>query len=163
VVTLHAILYLVRPDKNDKMNWGNTIVKLPAHVDVSLWLVPGGGKKPRDLGIYTHNSNSVSTVCVREMMWRGVGVSLWLIAESQQQVLRNVSAVVLKRCNSNAAVAQARPEEWSYAKPFEDIPGPKPLPIIGNTWRFIPYLGNVTFCFLTHLNDNKSSENKQQK
>jgi len=91
------------------------------------------------------------SVSVREMMWRGVRVSCSLIAESQQQVLRNVSAVLLKRCNSTAAVAQVRPEEWGYAKPFEDIPGPKPLPIIGNMWRFIPYLGNV-ICFLTPLN-----------
>ena len=71
-------------------------------------------------------------------------MSCCLIAESQQ-VLRNVNTLVLKRCNSNAAVAQARPEEWEYAKPFEDIAGPKPLPIIGNTWRFIPYLSNVTY------------------
>jgi len=78
-------------------------------------------------------------------------------------VLRNVSAVVFKRCNSTAAVTQARPEEWDYAKPFEDIPGPKPLPIIGNIWRFIPFLGNVTHCFLTSLNDNQPSENMQQK
>jgi hypothetical protein len=78
------------------------------------------------------------------MMWRGVGVSCSLIAEGQQQVLRNVSALVLKRCNSTAAAAQARPEEWDYAKPFEDIPGPKLLPIIGNTCRFIPLFGNVT-------------------
>jgi hypothetical protein len=96
------------------------------------------------------------------MMWRSVGVSCCLIAESRKQVLRNVSAVVFKR-NSTAAVAQARPEEWEYAKPFEDIPGPKPLPIIGNIWRFIPYLGNVTYCFLTPLNDNHQSENVQQK
>jgi hypothetical protein len=91
-------------------------------------------------------------VSVREMMWRGVGVSCRLIAESKQQVLRNVSALVLQRCNSTAAVAQARPVEWDFAKPFEDIPGPKPLPIIGNTWRFIPYLGNVTYCFVTPFN-----------
>jgi hypothetical protein len=83
------------------------------------------------------------------MMLRGFRVSCSLIAESQQQVLRNVSAFVLKRCNSTATVAQARPEEWDYARPFEDIPGPKPLPIIGNTWRFIPYLGNVTYCSIT--------------
>jgi hypothetical protein len=97
------------------------------------------------------------------MMLRGVSVSCWLIAESQQQVLRNVSAVVLKRCNRTAAVAQARPEEWGYAKPFEDIPGPKPLPIIGNTWRFIPYLGNVTYCFVTPFKVHQQSESKQQK
>jgi hypothetical protein len=88
-------------------------------------------------------------------MWSGLRVSCCLIAESHQQVLRNVSAVVLKRCNSTGAVTQARPNDWDYAKPFEDIPGPKPLPIIGNTWRFIPFLGNVIYCFfLTLLNDN---------
>ena len=94
------------------------------------------------------------------MMWRGVRVNYSLIAGSQQQVLRNVSAVVLKRCDSTAAVAQVRPEEWEYAKPFEDIPGPKPLPIIGNGWRFIPYLGNIIF--LTPLNDKQRTESVQQ-
>jgi hypothetical protein len=81
------------------------------------------------------------------MMWRRVHLSICLNAESKQQVLRNVSALVLKRCNSTAAVTQARPAEWGYAKPFEDIPGPKPLPIIGNTWRFIPYIGNFNYLF----------------
>ena len=113
--------------------------------------------------VYRRNSNSVLTVSVREMMSRGVVVSCCLIAESQQQVLRNVSAFVLKRCNSTAAVSQARPEEWDYAKPFEDIPGPKPLPIIGNTWRFIPYLGNVIYCFITPFKVHQQSENMQQK
>jgi hypothetical protein len=96
------------------------------------------------------------------MMQRGVRVSCSLIAERQQQVLRNISALVLKRYNSTAAVAQARPEEWGYAKPFKDIPGPKPLPVIGNTWRFIPYLGNITYCFLL-FQDHQHSENVQQK
>jgi hypothetical protein len=73
-------------------------------------------------------------------------VSCCLIADSQQHVLRNVSAVVFRRYNSTAAVTQVRPEEWDCAKPYEDIPGPKPLPIIGNAWRFIPYIGNV-ICF----------------
>jgi hypothetical protein len=91
------------------------------------------------------------------MILRGVRVSCSLIAESQVQVLRNVGALVLKRWNSTAAVTQARPEEWDYAKPFEDIPGPKPLPIIGNTWRFIPYIGNVIllFCYSVHSQSTK--------
>jgi len=114
-------------------------------------------------GVYTHNSNSRLTVSIREMMWRGVRVSCCLIAGSQQQVLRNVSVLVLKRCNSTAAVAQARPEEWDYAKPFEDIPGPKPLPIIGNTWRFVPYLGNVSYCFVTPFKVHKQRESMQRK
>lgn len=27
------------------------------------------------------------------------------------------------------------------AKPYEDIPGPKPIPILGNTWRLFPIIG----------------------
>jgi hypothetical protein len=43
---------------------------------------------------------------------------------------------------------EARKEEWDYAKPFEDIPGPKPLPIIGNAWRFIPHIGKLLFPYV---------------
>lgn len=31
-----------------------------------------------------------------------------------------------------------KPAGWQNAKPFETVPGPKPLPIIGNIWRFLP-------------------------
>ena len=120
-------------------------------------------KKKQISGLYRHNSKSSLTVRVRDMMWSGVRVSCCLIAQRQQQVLRNVSAVVLKRCNSTAAAIQARPEEWDYAKPFEDIPGPKPFPIIGNMWRFIPYLGNVPYCFVTPFEVHQRSESMQQK
>lgn len=27
-------------------------------------------------------------------------------------------------------------------KSYEEVPGPKPLPFLGNTWRFIPYIGS---------------------
>jgi hypothetical protein len=49
------------------------------------------------------------------------------------------------RWNSTMVATEARKEEWDYAKPFEDMPGPKPLPIIGNIWRFIPYIGKQMF------------------
>jgi cytochrome P450 family 49 subfamily A len=49
------------------------------------------------------------------------------------------------------AATQARPEEWDYAKPFEDMPGPKPLPIIGNVWRFIPFLGKLLFPYVIRV------------
>lgn len=34
-------------------------------------------------------------------------------------------------------------EEWNNAKPFTDMPGPKPSPIVGNTWRFLPFIGKI--------------------
>jgi hypothetical protein len=90
-------------------------------------------------------------VSTGEMFRQAVCSGLSLLAEGHQQVLRSVSALVLKRCNSTVAITQARPEDWDYAKPFEDIPGPKPLPIVGNTWRFIPYLGNVFRCSIVFM------------
>lgn len=30
---------------------------------------------------------------------------------------------------------------WNNAIPYSDVPGPKPIPILGNSWRFIPYIG----------------------
>nr|AVL92863.1 CYP450 [Locusta migratoria] len=52
-------------------------------------------------------------------------------------------AVALSRGHATAAAAAVKgttaepTEEWLRAKPFEELPGPKPLPIIGNTWRFL--------------------------
>ena len=126
-----------------KWSRGNVIEKLSVHGDVTLWLVTEIKKWLSAL--YRHNW-TLFRHSVFAMMWRVVRLCCCLIAKSQQQVFRNVSAGVLKRYNSTAAVTQVRPEQWECAKPFEDIPGPKPLPIIGNAWRFIPYLGNV-ICF----------------
>jgi hypothetical protein len=64
---------------------------------------------------------------------------------------------VLRRCNSTVAATQAKPEEWDYAKPFEDIPGPKPLPVIGNVWRFLPFLGKLLFPYVIRV----CSQNKR--
>ncbi|XP_069679248.1 probable cytochrome P450 301a1, mitochondrial [Periplaneta americana] len=32
-------------------------------------------------------------------------------------------------------------EELSAARPYSDVPGPRPLPFIGNTWRLLPVIG----------------------
>lgn len=72
-------------------------------------------------------------------------------------MLRSVTALVFNRGNRTVAVTQAIPEEWDYAKPFEDIPGPKPLPVIGNAWRFIPYIGNVIYLSDCHITLKRKS------
>ncbi|XP_015782475.1 cytochrome P450 302a1, mitochondrial-like [Tetranychus urticae] len=33
------------------------------------------------------------------------------------------------------------PNTVCQAKPYNQIPGPKPMPLIGNTWRYLPYIG----------------------
>jgi hypothetical protein len=79
------------------------------------------------------------------MLRQGVSVVWSLVNEGQLPALRSVTALVFNRDNSTVAATQATPEEWEYAKPFENIPGPKPLPVIGNAWRFIPYIGNAFY------------------
>lgn len=34
-----------------------------------------------------------------------------------------------------------KPETWDTARSFHEIPGPKEVPIFGNTWRWLPYIG----------------------
>ncbi|XP_058806914.1 probable cytochrome P450 49a1 isoform X2 [Phymastichus coffea] len=31
-------------------------------------------------------------------------------------------------------------------RPYADIPGPRPIPLLGNTWRFIPFIGDFKIC-----------------
>ncbi|XP_048517357.1 probable cytochrome P450 49a1 isoform X2 [Dendroctonus ponderosae] len=60
--------------------------------------------------------------------------------------------VICKRClNSSAQFTDVLTSETCEVgesaqikkiKPYEDIPGPKPLPLLGNNWRFIPYIGD---------------------
>ncbi|XP_017782393.1 PREDICTED: cytochrome P450 CYP12A2-like isoform X2 [Nicrophorus vespilloides] len=49
---------------------------------------------------------------------------------------------VQKRCfckvkNISKEDVNIKPIGWDKAKPFDIIPGPKPLPIVGNSWRFL--------------------------
>ncbi|KAG8239877.1 hypothetical protein J437_LFUL019431 [Ladona fulva] len=47
--------------------------------------------------------------------------------------------------NSTAAMAAEMDKSWEKAKPYEEIPGPRPVPIIGNLYQFIPGIA-VFFC-----------------
>lgn len=47
-----------------------------------------------------------------------------------------------KRQQSQVApTAELSEEIFANAKPYSDVPGPKPIPILGNTWRMVPYIG----------------------
>ncbi|KAK3922884.1 putative cytochrome P450 301a1, mitochondrial [Frankliniella fusca] len=51
---------------------------------------------------------------------------------------RSTLAAALPR--DDAAAAGAAPErdaDWDSARPFSEIPGPRPAPLVGNMWRFI--------------------------
>lgn len=50
-----------------------------------------------------------------------------------------------------SVIENTRPENWSSALPFEKIPGPKPIPLLGNTWRFLPLIGKYHGLDLTQL------------
>ncbi|KAJ4434894.1 hypothetical protein ANN_23465 [Periplaneta americana] len=69
-----------------------------------------------------------SSSCIRSLLG----------SSNQQAVLFGV-----RRWSTAAATQRAIPQEWDDAKPYEDIPGPKSLPILGNTWRFIPKIGDL--------------------
>lgn len=43
---------------------------------------------------------------------------------------------------SSAVIDNLTTEELNSVRPYGEIPGPKPIPLLGNTWRFIPYIGN---------------------
>ncbi|CAB3372378.1 Hypothetical predicted protein [Cloeon dipterum] len=47
------------------------------------------------------------------------------------------------------AAVDSKPAEWLAARPFEEIPGPKKLPIIGTKYMFLPGLRKYDFSDLT--------------
>ncbi|XP_046491941.1 cytochrome P450 CYP12A2-like [Neodiprion pinetum] len=52
--------------------------------------------------------------------------------------------IISKRSATTATGVQSQSTfdvEWKAAKPYESIPGPKPLPVLGNVLRFLPVVG----------------------
>lgn len=50
---------------------------------------------------------------------------------------KTVESSYYKQQGSKQAQDTGLPADWDSALPYEKLPGPKPWPIIGNTWRFI--------------------------
>lgn len=47
--------------------------------------------------------------------------------------------------NMETMTAAVEKDVCTSYRPYAEIPGPKPIPILGNTWRFIPYIGKYFF------------------
>lgn len=51
--------------------------------------------------------------------------------------LRSVAAYPIKESN----FGDANSSEWNFARPYEEIPGPRPVPLFGNLVKFLPRIG----------------------
>lgn len=75
----------------------------------------------------------------------------------QGHVLKRVSGCLLKSYQaSNNRLKSSAVENFDAihnedvsAKPYSEMPGPQPLPLLGNSWRFLPIIGThlVYSCF----------------
>lgn len=65
------------------------------------------------------------------------------------KLLKTVKRVISSSSKRQSVISAFEEEnsqcskEWRDAIPYKDVPGPKPLLFLGNTWRFIPYIGTV--------------------
>lgn len=69
-----------------------------------------------------------------------------MFAKCPAPVFRNCGLRLVSTVGVNVSGTQGFLEEndvGSDVLPYESIPGPKPLPILGNNWRFIPYIGQI--------------------
>ncbi|XP_051169311.1 probable cytochrome P450 49a1 [Leptopilina boulardi] len=47
-----------------------------------------------------------------------------------------------KTVETITTIDDERQQDLSHIRPYTEMPGPKPIPILGNTWRFLPYIGD---------------------
>lgn len=60
--------------------------------------------------------------------------------KGQCELLRSVS-VSYKTHVQECSHVTLQQEEVPIVRPYSEVPGPKPIPILGNTWRFFPIIG----------------------
>lgn len=70
--------------------------------------------------------------------------------------LRREYSVFLKTSANEASkcVQQNANAGETQVKGYEQMPGPKAVPLIGNSWRFLPVIGWL-FCYFTFRNTLK--------
>jgi hypothetical protein len=47
----------------------------------------------------------------------------------------------LQNTRRASTLIAANVQHHEYPRPYNEIPGPKPAPLIGNGWRFMPLIG----------------------
>lgn len=57
------------------------------------------------------------------------------------KVLQRLDKNLLARARSSVAVSSETLLENEEIKPYSAVPGPKPIPLLGNTWRLLPIIG----------------------
>lgn len=60
--------------------------------------------------------------------------------QSEVQCRARSIAPAIERCEIKDADSESQ-----HVRPYEDIPGPRKLPLIGNLLRFLPYIGKSSF------------------
>ncbi|CAB3359762.1 Hypothetical predicted protein [Cloeon dipterum] len=66
----------------------------------------------------------------------------------------SVSSVVRFRSHISVAPDEALEDiisRSSTVRPYSEVPGPRPLPLIGNTWRVLPYIGQYSVSDLARV------------
>lgn len=51
------------------------------------------------------------------------------------------SRILICRAKSTTVLTNLTQDDVDYAKEYSELPGPKSLPLLGNNWRFMSYIG----------------------
>ncbi|KAG8221872.1 hypothetical protein J437_LFUL003248 [Ladona fulva] len=72
---------------------------------------------------------------------RGVGKGVIALLQQHVQSIKCHQSNCSLHSSTCQRMAETVSAEMSGVKAYHEVPGPKPLPVIGNVWRFLPYIG----------------------
>lgn len=67
----------------------------------------------------------------------------WNVPVNLRLLSTQRAAILTDKDIAKVVQDDTKPTGWDKALPFEKIPGPKSLPLIGNVWRFFPKIGDL--------------------